>query len=460
MIVKDEEEYLPSCLASLSGLVDEVVIYDTGSVDDTLEVARREADRAGIPLTLVEGYWDDDFARARNASLEHCAGTWILWIDADERAVCDQIDELRTPLRAASDPLAGGMLDALAVSIRSEGVVATSSVESGVAIRIFRRSRCRWFGRLHEQVHRRSDDGPLRGRHTELLYLRHLGYLPTTIHQRSKTERNLRIAEAAAAGGEETDRSHTLINLGRTRAHNHLFDEALEAFEEGVSQPRSTLVSKRIAFEAMVRVEIERERWSEGRRHIARLWHVCDLPTLPLYLDAYLSAQQANREHRGDGTETSAIWRRALRCCDAMPLQSVDEQGSQYGEDFRSDIAGNSLAALGRFDEACQRVMDALVQGFLHMRLEKLLSWTEQAGRDPNEIWEAVPPWMIKMVLAQAATMEPLVADRVLEGIWNRWPDDENITAFAALAVAPYLPADRAEKWSKRLERVQALSSS
>ncbi len=41
MIVKDEVKALPGCLESLNGVVDEVVVYDTGSTDGTIELARR-----------------------------------------------------------------------------------------------------------------------------------------------------------------------------------------------------------------------------------------------------------------------------------------------------------------------------------------------------------------------------------------------------------------------------------
>ena len=44
-----------------------------------------------LGATVIEGYWDDDFSRARNAALEHCSGDWIAWLDADETLVCDDI---------------------------------------------------------------------------------------------------------------------------------------------------------------------------------------------------------------------------------------------------------------------------------------------------------------------------------------------------------------------------------
>jgi GT2 family glycosyltransferase len=85
LITKDEEANIATCLASLDGFADEIVIYDTGSTDATVSIAR------DLGATVIEGYWDDDFSRARNAALEHCSGEWIAWLDADETLVCDDV---------------------------------------------------------------------------------------------------------------------------------------------------------------------------------------------------------------------------------------------------------------------------------------------------------------------------------------------------------------------------------
>ena len=79
MIVKDEAEQLAECLEGLRGLMGECCIVDTGSTDATLEIARtHDAKIHTFP-------WRDDFAAARNESLRHCVGDWILIVDADER---------------------------------------------------------------------------------------------------------------------------------------------------------------------------------------------------------------------------------------------------------------------------------------------------------------------------------------------------------------------------------------
>jgi len=78
MIVKNEEKYLPHCLRSLKPLVDEMIIVDTGSTDNTRDIAEV------FGAQVFDYKWNDDFAAARNHSLEKAAGDWILVMDADE----------------------------------------------------------------------------------------------------------------------------------------------------------------------------------------------------------------------------------------------------------------------------------------------------------------------------------------------------------------------------------------
>ncbi|MCL1892755.1 MAG: glycosyltransferase [Holophagaceae bacterium] len=78
MIVKNEEAHLAHCLESVKALVDEMVIVDTGSTDRTIEIAREYSAK------IYNFEWCDDFSAARNESLKHCSGNWVLILDADE----------------------------------------------------------------------------------------------------------------------------------------------------------------------------------------------------------------------------------------------------------------------------------------------------------------------------------------------------------------------------------------
>jgi tetratricopeptide (TPR) repeat protein len=89
MIVKDEADQLTDCLKSVQGLVDEICVVDTGSRDNTLEIAKSFKARTSVFI------WCDDFAAARNESLRLCTKDWILVLDADERIAPQDVRRLR-----------------------------------------------------------------------------------------------------------------------------------------------------------------------------------------------------------------------------------------------------------------------------------------------------------------------------------------------------------------------------
>lgn len=78
MIVKNEHDTLARCLESVRETVDEIVIVDTGSTDDTKEIARRYTDR------VLDFVWQDDFSLARNFAFSQARCDFILWLDADD----------------------------------------------------------------------------------------------------------------------------------------------------------------------------------------------------------------------------------------------------------------------------------------------------------------------------------------------------------------------------------------
>ena len=79
MIVKNEEEMLPECLESVDGLVDEIILVDTGSTDKTVEIAQEYG------ANIHHFPWINDFSAARNESVKHASGDYLLILDADER---------------------------------------------------------------------------------------------------------------------------------------------------------------------------------------------------------------------------------------------------------------------------------------------------------------------------------------------------------------------------------------
>jgi glycosyltransferase involved in cell wall biosynthesis len=82
--VKNEAAVLEACLESIKHVVDEIIVVDTGSTDESIEIARRHG------AVVHEHPWSGDFSEARNVGLDLTSCEWILYIDADERL--DPID--------------------------------------------------------------------------------------------------------------------------------------------------------------------------------------------------------------------------------------------------------------------------------------------------------------------------------------------------------------------------------
>src|SRR5579863_6741461 len=89
MIVKNEERFLAQALRSIAGVADEIIVTDTGSSDRTVEIAR------SFGADVIEREWRNDFAWARNQSLERASKRWILSLDADEELTEESKDVLR-----------------------------------------------------------------------------------------------------------------------------------------------------------------------------------------------------------------------------------------------------------------------------------------------------------------------------------------------------------------------------
>lgn len=209
LIVKNESRHLPGCLESLQRLGDrlgKICVYDTGSTDDTVQIARD----AGC--VVVEGYWDDDFARARNESLALSNAEWAIVIDADERIVAEA-DRLLTTLQGLG---AANVVDAELYHLDERG----DRWGHTRYIKLVKPGEIRFAQPVHEVV-------TSRGRHEveivslppEVVHFSHLGYASPDVRQ-SKADRNLRLADAAVARARTQGDAVLLAHALRQRARS------------------------------------------------------------------------------------------------------------------------------------------------------------------------------------------------------------------------------------------------
>lgn len=78
MISKNESKRLKRCVDSVRGLVKEIILVDTGSDDNTIDLGRQ------LGCKVYPYFWEDDFSIPRNLSLEKASGDWLLILDPDE----------------------------------------------------------------------------------------------------------------------------------------------------------------------------------------------------------------------------------------------------------------------------------------------------------------------------------------------------------------------------------------
>jgi|GEM_PF-2281477 len=98
MIVKNEQKHLARCLQSAKPVVDEMIVVDTGSSDRTKDIA------TAFGARVFDYPWTGDFSAARNYSLAHATGDWILILDADEIIARQDHEELRKLIARRSSP--------------------------------------------------------------------------------------------------------------------------------------------------------------------------------------------------------------------------------------------------------------------------------------------------------------------------------------------------------------------
>jgi glycosyltransferase involved in cell wall biosynthesis len=95
IITLNEEKKLASCLESLSGIADEIVVVDSGSTDGTESVARRFTDK--FYFNKWPGY-----AIQKNLAAEKASSDWVLSLDADER-LSDQLKQSIALIETANE---------------------------------------------------------------------------------------------------------------------------------------------------------------------------------------------------------------------------------------------------------------------------------------------------------------------------------------------------------------------
>lgn len=203
LIVKNEEANLRECLHSLTDIVDEIIIVDTGSTDRTIEIANEYG------AIIIKSQWEHNFSKARNIALRQASSDWIVSIDADEVLLNPQ-EVLRT-IQSATGTTGGFLLSVQSYFDRADG---GKDVFTTNLLRLFRNNHNIYFkGIIHEQVLQTIFAAGMEVAYSNIQFL-HKGYNLTPNEMKKKQERNLQLLSFALE--KKPHNSYNLMQRGKT----------------------------------------------------------------------------------------------------------------------------------------------------------------------------------------------------------------------------------------------------
>lgn len=209
MIVKNEEKHIRACLDSVKDYVDDIVIVDTGSTDQTVEIARSYRN-----ARVYDYPWTNDFSAARNFALSKSSSDWNLILDADECITSWVKEKVNRMLE--TEKLVGK------INIKSKFMQNNEVRHSQTFISRMLPKGASYSGRIHEQV---VSDAPRVEMPIEVF---HTGYFQT-----DKSERNLAILTAELAHNPRNAYIH--YQLAKQYMTMKLYPEAAQSFRESYS---------------------------------------------------------------------------------------------------------------------------------------------------------------------------------------------------------------------------------
>lgn len=225
MIVKNEEKYIKQCLSSVASIVNEIIIVDTGSTDNTLELA------SSFNPKVFKYNWNSNFANARNYSLEQATGDWILVLDADEAIYSEDLKKL-------TDIVQTTKANEIAIKFHNFTSEVTEEVyNTHIGVRLFKNHCFRYEGAIHEQLVP-TNEIISRNPYITDIRVRHYGYLRSNSGQK-KRDRNVPIIQKML--DENPNDSFQLFNMGNEYMSLDDFNKALYYFEKAYANKNTAL---------------------------------------------------------------------------------------------------------------------------------------------------------------------------------------------------------------------------
>ena len=219
MIVRDEAEMLAGCLETAAPAVDEIVILDTGSTDNTRAIAR------DFGAAIIPAAWTD-FSTARNQVLRRATGEWALVLDADEELILQNPDRLRE--LAASDEADAYSLRIIN-SVEMTEFIDLEKSPQFFMVRFFKHDGAVYVNPIHERLRLPGGSRIARASGVDII---HYGFMLELFEKKHKAARNRTLLEQWVKDDSGNPWAH--FYLGREEERDENFHEAAERYKNAL----------------------------------------------------------------------------------------------------------------------------------------------------------------------------------------------------------------------------------
>lgn len=223
VITKNEEKNIETCINSVKNIVDEIVVIDTGSIDNTVDIVQK----LGGKVYYFD--WIDDFSAVRNYALSKVNGDWIIFLDADEYISKDSLPMLKSVIQKAHKL----KLDVIETDWININQVDQTFQSSMPIVRILKKSPLlRYKGKIHETIHKvKGNIKKLNAINTIKIF--HVGYSADIIQEKKKSDRNIQLLYKELEKKPNSSNIHFYLaesfNLGRNV--EKVFEHIKEVFK-------------------------------------------------------------------------------------------------------------------------------------------------------------------------------------------------------------------------------------
>ncbi|MGL5381189.1 tetratricopeptide repeat-containing glycosyltransferase family 2 protein [Clostridium sp.] len=278
MIVKNEEKNIQGCIDSIKEIADEIVIVDTGSTDNTVNIAKE----SGAKVIIHK--WNNDFSEARNTSLDAATKDWILFLDADERIDKSEHDKLKYIVNNC-DTYEGYYL-------RLVNIIKNIDVGDSIVLRMFKnKPEYRFEGKMHEQIVQSiQQKGGLNCIGSTDIRILHYGYDPELADMKSKYERNINLLKSY----DEKDKDgYYYYVLGNEYARMDDFENAYQTYQQALklTNRKCTHIFYPYLLINIAKIHSNSKKFAQSLKFIQSV-----KSTLPNFRDLYFMECMANIE--------------------------------------------------------------------------------------------------------------------------------------------------------------------